>query len=476
MSQARHGSRLLRACDGSPRKGTVLALMSLGLFLVQLDATIVNVSLPDIANTFHSGMADIQWIVNAYTIPFAALILAGGTLGGRFGHRTLFTAGLAIFTVGSLIAAIAPDHRVLIAARVIQGVGGAAVVPASLAILTHTYTDERQRAGAIGLWAAIGGMALPLGPLTGGLLVQEVGWRWIFLTSALMGVAGLALAAAAPAHRDKHVAPLDFPGILTAAVTLTAANITLIEGGAAGWTSPLTMVCAAGTLAGALAFGYAERRSQSPLLPAELMRNRSFVAANITAVFAYLISLGAIFISTLYLQEIQHRDPLVAGAALVPLFVTFIVFAAISGRLTARLGARKPAAAGLVLGGAGMALMIMLEADTPYAVLLPILLLLGLGIGLFSVPIVNTAVGAVSPARTGLASGFNGTCRQAGGSLGVALFGALTGDPTHADTFVHGLHLVGLLGTLLFFLSATIAITGFPGATGAIADDGGEPP
>ncbi|MFE3865489.1 MFS transporter [Streptomyces goshikiensis] len=440
--------------------------MCIGLFLVQLDVTVVNVALPTIGADLGTSVSGLQWVVDGYAVPFASLLLAGGTLGDRYGHRRLVLWGLAIFAVGSTACGFAPTAGVLIAARAVQGVGAAALLPATLAVITHAYPEKKERAKAIGIWAAVAGLSLPLGPLLGGLLVAGPGWRRVFLINLpIIAGALYPVLRAVPPSREATARRLDIPGTVLGALTLTCCTLTLIEGGRSGWLTAATAVAFVATLALACAFLFTEQRHPEPAVPLSFFRDRGFSTANGAALVVNLVGVSTVFNTTLYLQDVLHLAPLPAGAGLLPMFVPLIGLAPLTGRITARYGPRLPATTGLLLGATGMALLITVEADTPYARLLPTLILLGTALGLLITPLVATAVSTPPHDRAGLASAINNTARQTGGALGIALFGSLTGPPTNPATFTTGLHYIAGTAAALYILTAAATARWLPAHT-----------
>jgi len=419
----------------------VLIVMCAGLFLVQLDVSIVTSALPSIRADLHPSAAGLQWIVDGYAIALASLMLAGGTIGDLHGHRRVVLAGLTLFGAASLAAGAAPTTGVLVAARVAQGVGAALLLPGTLAIITHAFPGSGERARAIGIWAAVAGLSLPAGPVVGGLLVAGPGWRWVFLVNLPIVVAAAVLTARLVRESaDPRGRRLDIAGVVLGTLALAATTFALIDG---------ALGAAAVALLAAIAFVAAERRSPAPLLPLELFRRPRFTVANAVAGTMNLGSLGCIFLLTLFLQVVQGRSPLEAALAMVPLFAPVAALAPVSGRLTGRFGPRGPMVAGLVVAAGGLGLLGTVEASAPYAELLAAFVLWGAGLGLLTAAVVAAAVGAVESERAGLASAVNNTARQAGGAIGIAAFGALAGDPARPG-FVHGLHVAALVAAALY--------------------------
>jgi DHA2 family methylenomycin A resistance protein-like MFS transporter len=383
----------------------VLLVMCVGYFLVLLDVTIVNVALPHIGAGLDAGVSSLQWVVDGYAIALAALMLAGGTVGDLYGHKRVVLTGLTVFGAGSAGCGLAPSVEVLVAARVVQGVGAALLLPGTLAIVTRTYPGAR----AIGVWAGVGSAALPAGPVLGGALVSGLGWRAVFFVNLpIVAVALPAAAAVVRESREPAGRRLDVAGAALAAALLAALTYALIE---RSW---VAAVVAALLLA---AFVAVERRPD-PMLPLGLLRRSAFTVANAAAGTMNLCTLGMLFVLTLFLQDVQGRGPLDAGLVLLPLFAPLVVLAPLAGRVIERTGPRWPMTAGLLIAAAGLALLT--------TTLVPALLLWGCGIGVLTPAVVSGAMGAVERERAGLASAVNNTARQAGGAVGIAGFGGAT--------------------------------------------------
>jgi MFS transporter, DHA2 family, methylenomycin A resistance protein len=426
----------------------VLLVTCVGYFLVLLDVTIVNVALPHIGAGLDAGVSELQWVVDGYAIALAALMLAGGSIGDRRGHKRVVLAGLAVFGAGSAGCGLAPDVGVLVAARVVQGIGAAMLLPGTLAIVTHAYPEPRAQARAIGVWAGVGSAALPAGPVLGGALVAGLGWRSVFFLNLPIVLVALPVAAVVVRESSEPAGRrLDAAGSALAAALLAALTYALIE-----------RAVAAGVAAAVLlaAFVAVERRPD-PMLPLGLLRRRAFTVANGAAGTMNLCTLGMLFVVTLFLQDVQGRAPLTAGLVLLPLFAPLAVIAPLTGRLIARVGTRVPMAAGLVLAAAGLALLAGVTADTRAVALVPALLLWGVGLGVLTPAVVAAAMGAVSGERAGLAAAVNNTARQAGGAIGIAAFGALAGAPAARERFLSGLHAGALVAAGLYLLVALVA-------------------
>ncbi|MCD9874531.1 MFS transporter [Streptomyces guryensis] len=452
--------------EGSPR--TVLLVMCAGYFLVLLDVTVVNVALPAIGAGLGTDIGGLQWVVDGYALALAALMLTSGTAGDLYGHRRVVLAGLVVFGAGSLACGLAPDVAVLTAARVVQGVGAALLLPGTLAIISRAFPDGSARARAIGVWAGIGSLALPAGPLLGGALTEAFGWRAIFLLNVPIVLVALVWSAAIVREsREEQARRLDVPGVLLGSLLLLATTYAFIEGGRAGATAPQVLAAAGLAVLAVPALAVAElRRGDDAMLPLPLLRRPAFDAANVVAGIMNMGTLGTLFVLMLFLQSVQDRSALLAGAAVIPLFAPLAVIAPFGGRITSRIGSRLPAAAGLLVATAGLALLVLAAPHSPYLVLLPAFLLWGIGMGFLTPAVVAAAISAVPPERSGLASAMNNTARQTGGAIGIAVAGAVAGQPGDETRFVRGFHAVALGAAGLYAAAAVLALLVLPGALG----------
>ena len=456
VSPARH--------EGSPR--TVLFVMCTGYFLVLLDVTIVNVALPRIGSDLGTDIGGLQWVVDGYALALAALMLTSGTAGDLYGHRRVVLAGLVVFGAGSLACGLAPGVPVLVAARVVQGVGAALLLPGTLAIISRAFPDDAARARAIGIWAGTGSLALPAGPLLGGALTETLGWRAIFLLNVpIVLVALVWTAAIVRESREEQARHLDVPGLLLGSLLLLATTYAFIEGGRTGAGAPQVLVAAALAVLTVPTLAVVElRRGEEAMLPVALLRRPAFDAANVVAGIMNMGTLGTLFVLMLFLQSVQDRSALLAGAAVIPLFAPLAVIAPFGGRITSRIGSRLPAAAGLLLATAGLALLALVAPHSPYLVLLPAFLLWGIGMGFLTPAVVAAAIAAVPADRSGLASAMNNTARQTGGAIGIAVAGAVAGQPGDETRFVRGFHAVALGAAGLYAAAAVLALLVLPGA------------
>jgi DHA2 family methylenomycin A resistance protein-like MFS transporter len=469
-TERRTGERLRPRAGGAPAGGeprpapsrwVVLGVMCVGYFLVLLDVTIVNVALPSIGSGLGASVSGLQWVVDGYAIALATLMLAGGTVGDLHGHKRVVLAGLAAFGAASLGCGLAPSIGLLVAFRIAQGVGAALLLPGTLAVVTHAFPERREQARAIGVWAGIGSVALPAGPLLGGALVQGVGWRAVFFINAPIVIAAFAVVMRVVRESaDPGGRRLDAGGVALGALTLAAVTFAFIQAGHAG-VSVTVAVAAIVALSALGAFVVVERSRPDPVLPLALFGRRDFATANVAASVMNLGTLGLLFVLMLYLQQVQHRSALEAGLAVIPLFAPLSLLAPVAGRLTARVGSKLPMAAGLLIAAIGVALLARLQADASFLTLLPGLLAWGIGLGVLTPAVVAAAVRAVPGERAGLGSAVNNTARQTGGAIGIAAYGALAGRPG-SPGFLGGLHAVALITAALFLAGVVASLAAIP--------------
>ena len=426
----------------SPRAGLAtsltLAAMSLGYGVVQLDVTIVNTALNSIGTSLGGGVSQLQWVVSAYTIAFAAFILTAGALGDRIGAKRIFMAGFAVFTAASLACALAPNAAILIAARAVQGIGAAILVPNSLALLGHAYADEKARGRAVGIWAAGASLALISGPLLGGGIIALVGWRSIFLVNLPIGLAGLWLAwRYAEETTRSPQREIDLPGQCAAITALGCLAGAIIEGGALGWSHPVVIAgFAASAVLGAL-FVWQENRCSQPMLPLSLFGHRLFALTSLVGLLVNIAFYGLIFVFSLYFQRINGFSPLMTGLAFLPMLGAVLPVNLVAARVAERIGAPATIAIGAALSAAGCLALIGLAPGTSYWEIGGQLAIIGGGLGLLVPPLTSTLLGSVETSRSGIAAGVLNATRQTGSVLGVALFGTLAGRP---DAFMAGTH------------------------------------
>ncbi|MER7350224.1 MFS transporter [Streptomyces aurantiacus] len=441
--------------------GASVALVAalLGFTVITVDVSAVNIALPGIRADLHGGMTGLQWVVDAYTLMFAALMISAGALADRAGARRAYAWGTGLFALASLACALAPDIGTLIAARVAQGAAAAVVMPASLALIRQAYDDARRRARAIALWTVGGSVAMAAGPVLGGVLSETVGWRAVFLLNLPVGALILVLLArTAPSPR--RPAPLDVPGQLTAVTALAGLAYAVIEGGHAGWTDPAVLSAVAVAVLAGVAFRAAEKRHRAPMVPLPMLRQRE-VGVSLAVGFAVNAGFyGVVFLLGLYCQQLLGMSGITTGLMFVPLAVLITSTNLVSPRLAERVGRRPVIVTGQLVLAAAMFALLPLAADTPLWLVLLLLVPTGIG-GALAVPALTALLMDTVPAhRAGTASGLLNSLRQTGGALSVALFGALIGgDGSGADTFAvdgmrQGLVVVGVTLLLTAGVSA----------------------
>ncbi len=429
--RAQHGGESARGgqIGLSSRTGRwIVAIAVLGSGIAFLDGTVVNVALPSIGSDFSAPTSALQWILNGYMLTLAALILLGGSLGDRFGRRRIFVVGVAWFTVASLLCAIAPSAEALIAARLLQGVGGALLTPGSLAMIEASFRHE-DRARAIGAWSGFTGVATAIGPLLGGWLVEAVSWRAIFLINLPIG-AFVALMAPrfVPESRDPEAAgPLDIRGSALAALGLAATTYALIEGSGDGSAAVIAVTGVLG-VAALVAFFVTERRSPNPMMPLQIFSARQFSVANLITFVVYAALGGVMFLLVAFLQVSLGYTPLAAGAASLPITLVMLGFSARSGALAQRIGPRVPLTLGPLILGAGMLLMTAIDPGDGYVTsVLPGVLVFGIGLTLVVAPVTATVLAAAPARHVGIASGINNAVSRVGGLLAVAILPLIAG-------------------------------------------------
>jgi EmrB/QacA subfamily drug resistance transporter len=415
---------------------------SAALFMASLDNLVVTTALPSIRDHLHAGLEGLQWTVNAYTLTFAVLLLTGASLGERYGRRRVFTAGLAIFTAGSAAAALAPGIGWLIGARAVQGVGAAMLIPLTLTLLSAAVKPER-RGMALGIWGAIGGLAVAVGPLVGGAVVEGASWQWIFWLNVPIGLAALPLAMTKLKESRGSATRLDVPGVLLASVGLFGVVLGLVRGNDHGWTSVTVLPALVIGAALITAFVIWETRAPEPMLPLRLFRSRGFTMANVASMLMYFGMFGSIFLLAQFLQVVQHYSPLEAGIRTLPWTAMPIIVTPIAGMLSDRIGGRPLLVAGLALQAIGLGWIALVASPTvPYLTLVPAFVVSGVGMSLFFGPAANVVLGSVRREEEGIASGANNAIRELGGVFGIAILGAVfsaRGGYASGASFVAGL-------------------------------------
>ncbi len=444
-----------------------LAAVSVGLFMIMLDNTVVNVALPSIRRSLGLSLSELEWVVAGYALTFAAFMLTGGKLADLFGRRLIFMTGLVVFTGASLACGLAPNGGFLIGARVVQGVGGAMMNPATLSIITATF-PPRQRGTAIGIWAGVSAMALAIGPLVGGLLTEHVNWNWIFFINVPIGIVGLITAPLLieESRDNSREQRPDVPGLVTSAVGLFALTFAFIEANSYGWTSWQILGAFAVSAVALTAFVLLELRQRLPMLELSLFRNRTFSGANVAMLFVGLAMFGTFFYVSLYMQNVLGYSPVQAGASFLPMTVLIILIAPQAGRLSDRFGSRWLVGGGMTLLAIMLFYYSTLGANATFWAILPGLILGGVGMGCTMTPTTAAAMSAVPVDKAGVGSAVLNSMRQVGGSLGIAVMGAivassvsaaLSSGSTPTEAFLSGFHDALRVAAVLALAGATVA-------------------
>jgi EmrB/QacA subfamily drug resistance transporter len=413
-----------RIANGLTRRWTLIAV-ALATFMTYLDNNIINVAIPTIQRDLGLSQSGVEWVVSAYILVFAGLLLAGGRLADVFGQKRVFVVGLSMFTAASMAAGVAGQVDVLIASRAVQGLGAALLTPTTLAILAATFPQPGEQARAVGAWSAAGALALAVGPLLGGVLSQHVNWHWIFFINVPVGLATLALGAVAiPSVQRRQRRPIDTRGVAISAGALLALTYALIEGPQAGWGSPSIIAAFAITAAATIVFVTLERRVADPMLDLSLFANRTFTGATIALMLWAFGLFGIYFFTSLYLQHVLRFSATTAGAAFVPMALLIATGAAISDRVAARIGPNRAVAIAMALMGGGIVSVSQFGAGTTFAQLMPSFAVIGLGGGL-TTPLTSTILKAMPADRSGVASAVFNASREVAGLLGITAIGVV---------------------------------------------------
>ena len=419
-----------------------LAITSIALFMVVLDNLVVSTALPVIRVDLNASIEELEWTVNAYTLTFAVFLLTGAALGDRFGRRRMFIAGLGLFTVASAAAALAPSMDVLIAARAVQGVGAAMVMPLTLTLLSAAFPAER-RGAVLGLWGAIGGVAIASGPLIGGAVIEGISWQWIFWLNVPVGLVLVPLALTRLHESHGSDRSLDVPGLALVSSGLLALVWGLVNGNAHGWGSAAIVASLTAGVALLGLFVAWELRAAAPMVPMRFFAKRDFAAANVASLLANFGMFGSIFLLSQFFQTVQGLSPFDAGLRVLPWTLMPMIVAPIAGVLSDRIGGRQLMAAGLALQAAGLAWSAAVIAPAAaYGTIIVPFAVTGIGMGMFFAPLANTILGAVRADEEGKASGVNSAVREVGGLLGVAVLASIfssAGGYASPQAFVDGL-------------------------------------
>jgi EmrB/QacA subfamily drug resistance transporter len=449
------------------RKWWTLVAVAVGLFMIMLDNTVVNVALPSIQKDLGMSSSELEWVFNAYALTFGVLLLSGGKLADLFGRRAIFIAGLVIFTGASLWCGLAGGAESLIAARTVQGVGAALMNPATLSIITATF-PPRQRGMAIGIWAGVSALALAIGPLVGGLLTEDINWSWIFFINIPVGVAGvLAARIFIDETRDtSREQRLDLPGLVSSAIGLFALTYALIETNDHAWGSTRVLTLFAIALVALAIFVVLELRQRLPMLDLSLFRDPAFSGANTVMFLVGLAMFGIFFYNSLFLQRVLGYGAIKTGATFLPMTVLIILVAPAAGKISDRIGPRWLMGAGMTLLTGSLLLFGTLDAQSSWWDIVPGLLVGGVGMAITMAPTTAAAMASVPVDKAGVGSAVINSMRQVGGSLGIAVMGALVAttvsvtpfDPRYATEFVPGYHRALHVGAAILLVGAAIAV------------------
>jgi len=438
------------------KKWWTLGAVSVGLFMIMLDNTIVNVALPSIRRSLDMSLSELEWIVAGYALTFAAFMLTGGKLADYLGRRLIFMAGLVVFTGASLACGLAPNGGFLIGARVVQGLGGALMNPSTLSIITATF-PPRERGKAIGIWAGVSAMALAIGPLVGGLLSEHANWNWIFFINVPIGVAGFVTAPIfiEETRDSSHEQRLDIPGLVASAVGLFSLTYAFIEANNYGWTSGRILGAFAIAVVALIVFVLLERHQRIPMLDLSLFRNRTFGGANAAMLFVGLAMFGTFFFVSIYMQQVLRYSPVQAGATFLPMTFLVILLAPRTGALADRFGSRWLVGGGMALLAGMLLYYSRLGLHESFWSLLPGLVMGGIGMAMTMTPTTAAAMSAVAADKAGVGSAVLNSSRQVGGSLGLAVMGAIVAS---GSTYLGGFHEALRVGALLCAVGGAIAV------------------
>lgn len=453
-----------------PKSKLTLLTVALATFMTYLDNNIVNVAMPAIQKDLHLTISGLEWVVSSYILVFAGLLLAGGRLADVFGRKKLFLIGLGIFTVASLAAGLAGNATALVISRSVQGLGAALVTPTTLAIISATFTNARQRATAVGIWSGVGALALAVGPLLGGVLSQHATWEWIFILNVPIGALTFVLGVRVitESRRDSGPRRLEVPGLGTSALALLALTYGLIEGQSRGWTSPLIVACFVVAVVLGAAFLWIERRNAQPMIAMSLFSERVFSGGLIALMMWGFGLFGIYFFTSLYLQNVLGFSPTKAGLAFLPMALLMAAGAVASEQLSRRLGAHRVVAFAMLLMAGGIAWVSLLSADTSFLGLMPSFAVIGIGGGL-TVPLTASVLDAMPREEAGVASGIFNASREISGLLGVTVIGAIlatrqsglvAAGSSAVDAFLGGYRTGGLISAALVVAGAIAAYLG----------------
>jgi EmrB/QacA subfamily drug resistance transporter len=456
-----------RLVSEANRKWWTLGALCFSLFMIMLDNTVVNVALPAIQKDLRIGLSQLEWTINAYTLSFAVLLLMGGKLADFVGRKRVLLVGLVIFTIASLVCGLATTGGTLIAARAVQGLGAALMMPSTLSIIPATF-PPRERGTAVGIWAGVSLLALAIGPLVGGLLVEHISWNWIFYVNVPVGAIGFVVATLVIREsRDSSAEQrLDLPGLLASGIALFALTFALVQANSYGWGSPQIVGCFVLSALGFAAFAAVERRSRLAMLDLSLFRNPTFSGANVVALLVLFIVFGIFFFMSIFTQGVLHYSAVETGASFLPMTVVLVAVTPFAAKASVRFGCRWLMTSGMALLGVALLLLSGLDAHSAFWDMVPGYVLGGVGVGLTMTPMTIAVLGSVPVEKSGVASGVLNSFRQVGGALGVAVLGAIVAaqihglkpiDPRFGPAFVDGFQRALVVAAVVSFAGAIVA-------------------
>jgi len=456
-----------RLVSEATRKWWTLGALAFSLFMIMLDNTVVNVALPAIQKDLRIGLSQLEWTINAYTLSFAVLLLMGGKLADFVGRKRVLLVGLVIFTIASLLCGLATTGGTLIAARAVQGLGAALMMPSTLSIIPATF-PPRERGTAVGIWAGVSLLALAIGPLVGGLLIEHISWNWIFYVNVPVGAIGFVVSTLViPESRDTSAEQrLDLPGLLASGIALFALTFALVQANSYGWGSPEIVACLLVSAFAFAAFVAVERRSRLPMLDLSLFRNPTFGGANVVALLVMFILFGIFFFMSIFTQGVLRYSAVETGASFLPMTVVLVAVTPFAAKAASRFGCRWLMATGMAFVGVALLLLSGLDVHSGFWDMVPGYVVGGVGVGLTMTPMTIAVLGSVPVEKSGVASGVLNSFRQVGGALGVAVLGAIVAAQIHGlkpidarfgPAFVDGFQRALFVAALISFAGAVVA-------------------
>jgi MFS transporter, DHA2 family, methylenomycin A resistance protein len=444
----------------APNLKAILFATCLGYIVVQLDVSVVNVGIGALETAFGASMTGLQWVINAYALVFSALLISGGAVGDRFGAKTAFIAGFAVFTIGSIGCGLALTLPMLISLRCIQGVGAAMLLPTSLTLIRHSFHDAKARRSAVAAWGAFGGVAMAAGPILGGLMIKYIDWRSIFLLNVPFGLLAIYLIAKHAGETERSMRGLDITGQVTLIAALGCLTYGLTETSSGGWENGVTSTFLVAFALLIAAFAFIECKTSAPMLPLHLLKNRSLIATTTTAAATNVVFFGTVFVLSLYFQSVLRYDSFATGVAFIPLTSVLSISSIASARVAHRVEARHIITSGLVTAATGFAILTQTSShSSPYR-LDGALILVGAGISAAIPSLNNSMLGSVAKGDAGVASGLMASARQVGGVIGVSLFGSFVAGVA-PSAFLEGMRVAMLFSTGLMLVCASASLYAF---------------